>query len=117
MQESQYLIVGGGLAAAESQGKGPYSSDKLRGRIEKREALPEAGGVRGFARAMDLAKDKALLSLSEYGQEHPVAATLGGSIVGGLAGAGAGPGIVRGAKGTREAFQDLVESATRSARV
>lgn len=78
-------LVGAGAAGLEAAGHGP-SLDELRGRIAEGEEAVQQPGLRGFGKAFDLAKNRALLTLGEATQSHPMAAT----ITGGLMGAGVG---------------------------
>lgn len=77
--------IGAGLTGAEAASGGGHL-DQLRGRVAAGEEATKQPGVKGFAQAFELAKDKALLTLGEATQNHPVAAT----VTGGLAGAGVG---------------------------
>lgn len=81
--------VGMGTTAMEAAGHGP-DLDKLRERIAKNDAAMKQPGLRGFAKAMDLATDRTLLTMGETIQAHPVASTLAAGVIGGIGGAGAG---------------------------
>lgn len=83
-------VGGAGLAGAEAMSDGSHL-DKLRGRIAETEESTKKPGLRGFAQAFDLAKDKAVLTLGEATQNHPIAATITGGLAGAGAGYGAGP--------------------------
>lgn len=92
--------VGMGTTALEASGHGP-SLDKVRSRIAKNEVAMQQPGLRGFAKAMDLAADRTLLTMGEAIQAHPVASTLAAGVIGGVSGAGAGhelAGLLREAK-------------------
>ena len=78
-------LLGAGAAGLEAAGHGP-NLDDLRGRIAEGEEGVQQPGLRGFGKAFDLAKNRALLTLGEATQSHPAAAT----ITGGLMGAGVG---------------------------
>lgn len=82
--------AGAGLAGAEAAGGGGHL-DKLRGRIAEGEEATKQPGLRGFAQAFELAKDKAVLTLGEATQNHPIAATITGGLAGAGVGYGAGP--------------------------
>lgn len=88
------MAVGGalGLAAggAEAAGLGP-DLDKIRARIAENETAAKEPGVGGFRKALDLAKDRALLTLGEAAQDHPVMSTLAGGALGAAAGYRMGP--------------------------
>lgn len=84
--------LGAGAAALEGAGHGP-DLDKMRAGIEEREAAPKRPGVRGFADALSLVKDKARLGLGEATQAHPIPATIVGGLGGAAMGASAGPRI------------------------
>lgn len=86
--------LGAGAAGLEAAGHGP-NLDKLRGRIAEGEQAAAQPGVRGFARALELAKDRALLTLGEATQNHPVVSTIAGGAIGAKAGAEAGPNIAK----------------------
>lgn len=86
-------LAGAGLTATEALGRGP-DLNKLRARIAEHEQATAQPGVRGFMRAFDLAKDRALLTLGEATQTHPLAATAVGGAMGAAAGAKAGPELV-----------------------
>ena len=89
-------LVGGGLTAAEAGG-----GDGLRAGLRKKiSVLEQEQG--SFPQAMRLVASKALLGASEAASEHPVGAT----IVGSLAGAGIGAA-------TEPAVRSLVESGRR----
>jgi hypothetical protein len=83
-------VAGAGLAGAEAAGGGGHL-DKLRGRIAEGEEATKQPGLRGFAQAFELAKDKAMLTLGEATQNHPIAATITGGLAGAGVGYGAGP--------------------------
>jgi len=82
--------VGAGLTGAEAASGGGHL-DHLRERIAENEEATKQPGVKGFAQAFELAKDKALLTLGEATQNHPVAATITGGLAGAGVGYGAGP--------------------------
>jgi hypothetical protein len=83
-------VLGAGAAGIEASGHGP-DLDKLRGRVAAGEEAAAKPGLRGFGSALELAKDKAMLTLGEATQRHPVAATITGGLMGAQAGAAAGP--------------------------
>lgn len=82
--------LGLGAGAAEAAGAGP-DLDALRGRIAENEAGSKEPGIGGFRKALDLAKDRALLTLGEAAQDHPVMSTLAGGAIGAAAGYRMGP--------------------------
>jgi hypothetical protein len=89
-----------GTTALEATGHGP-DLNKVRARIAKNETAMKQPGLRGFAKAMDLASDRTLLTMGETVQAHPVASTLAAGVIGGIGGAGAGhelAGLLREAK-------------------
>ncbi len=81
--------VGMGTTALEASGHGP-DLGKLRARIATNDAAMKQPGLRGFAKALDLATDRTLLTMGEAVQAHPVASTLAAGVVGGIGGAGVG---------------------------
>lgn len=83
-------IGGAGLAGAEASGHGP-DMGKLEQRISEGEETAKKPGLKGFAQAFDLAKDKAMHTLGQATQNHPVAATITGGLLGAGAGYAAGP--------------------------
>lgn len=85
-------IGGAGLAGAEAAGHGP-DLDKRRAQVAELEAGAKQPGLKGFGQAFELAKEKALLTLGEATQNHPVAATITGGLLGAGAGYAAGPEI------------------------
>jgi hypothetical protein len=82
--------VGAGLTGAEAAGGGGHLN-QLRDRVAAGEEATKQPGVKGFAQAFELAKDKALLTLGEATQNHPIAATITGGLAGAGVGYGAGP--------------------------
>jgi len=92
-------MAGAGVAGLEASGHGPDLSN-LRERISEGEGRMEEPGMKGFAAAFNVAKDKAMLTLGEATQKHPMLATLTGGLVGAGLGASSGPSI---AKGVQEA--------------
>lgn len=89
------LLGGGATALGSQRGYGD-----LRQKVQQLEAAK--GG--GFSQALDLAKAKSMLAAGEMSEQHPVASTLAGGLVGaGMVGA-AGPAI---AKGGKELFGKL----------
>lgn len=85
-------ITGAGAAGLEASGHGP-DLGKLQGKIDAGEQAAREPGVKGFAKAFELAKDKALHTLGTATQNHPVAATLTGGLLGAGVGYGAGPEV------------------------
>lgn len=83
-------ILGTGAAGAEVASSGKHL-DKLRGSIEKNEAISKKPGLHGFSKTYDLARDKAMLTLGEATKRHPVAATITGGLIGAGAGYDTGP--------------------------
>ena len=81
--------VGMGTTALEATGHGP-DLNKVRERIAKNDASMKQPGLRGFAKAMDLATDRVLLTMGETVQAHPVASTFAAGVLGGIGGAGLG---------------------------
>ena len=67
--------LGAGLTAYEAAGHGP-SLDKLRSRIDEKSLKMQQPGIRNFARAMDLAQDRVMLTIGETVKAHPVASTI-----------------------------------------
>lgn len=102
--------TGAGLAGAEAAKGGPLvggSLEERRQSIADREAEGSQPGLSGFARAFNLAKDKALLSLGEYTQENPATATIAGGLIGGSVGAGLGPASVGAAKEVKDVIGQI----------
>jgi hypothetical protein len=79
-------VLAGGATALEATGHGP-SLDKLRDRIAEKDERMKQPGMRNFARSMDLAQDRAMLTLGEAVQAHPVASTLALGTLGAVTGA------------------------------
>jgi hypothetical protein len=79
-------LLAGGATALEASGHGP-SLDKLRDRIAAKDEKMKQPGLRNFARSMDLAQDRAMLTLGEAVQAHPVASTLALGALGAATGA------------------------------
>lgn len=77
--------IGGLGTAVESQ----LGTEDLRKRVHTLEG--REGG--GFVNALNIAQAKARLALSEAAEQHPVSATLAGSLIGAGIGAGAGPAV------------------------
>lgn len=73
----------------EASGHGP-DLDKVRARIAKNDAAMRQPGLRSFAKAIDLASDRTLLTMGEAIQAHPVLSTLAAGVAGGIGGAGLG---------------------------
>lgn len=75
----------GGIGTALEARKGTGDQKK------KVQQLENQGG--GFIHALNLAQQKARLALSEAAEQHPVPATIAGSLVGAGVGAGAAPAV------------------------
>jgi hypothetical protein len=93
--------VGAGTAGAEAFSD-PSELDPLRASVAEREAAGPQPGLRGFANALNLAKDRAMLTLGEATHDHPVLATLTGGLVGASVGGGLGPRVAAGAREAAE---------------
>lgn len=83
-------LGGAGAAGLEATGHGPDLGG-LKQRIDEGEQAAAQPGVKGFVQAFQLAKDKAMHTLGEATQNHPVAATITGGLIGAGAGYSAGP--------------------------
>lgn len=83
-------VGGAGAAAMEASGHGP-DLGALKQRVDEGEQSAAQPGVKGFVQAFQLAKDKAMHTLGEATQNHPVAATITGGLIGAGAGYSAGP--------------------------
>lgn len=86
--------LGAGAAGLEATGHGP-DLGKLRARVSEGESAAKQPGLKGFGAALDLAKDRVLLTLGEATQDHPVAATITGGLIGAKAGLEAGPRLTQ----------------------
>lgn len=94
-------VVGAGTAGAEALSD-PSELDPLRASVAAREAAGPQPGLRGFANALNLAKDRAMVTLGEATHDHPLLATLTGGLVGASVGSGLGPRIAAGAREAAE---------------
>lgn len=94
-------VAGMGIAGSEALSD-PSELDGLRASVAAGEGAAKQPGLRGFANALNLAKEKALLTLGEATHEHPMLATLAGGVAGASVGAGLGPRIASGAREAAE---------------
>lgn len=86
--------LGAGGAALEAHGHGPKTED-LQKKVDADQAAVKKPGVAGFAHALELVGHRMQLTASEATQNHPVAATITGGLLGAGVGAAAGPQLKR----------------------
>lgn len=82
--------LGAGGAALEAHGHGPKTED-LQKKVDDSQAAVKKPGLGGFVQALELAGHRMSLTTSEATQNHPVAATITGGLLGAGVGAAAGP--------------------------
>lgn len=80
--------LGAGLGFAESQA----SNDPLRQKLQE---LESQGPPESLSGATNLAQLRARLTLGEFAENHPAAATLSGGMAGAVSGAQLGPSLVK----------------------
>lgn len=101
--------LGAGLAGLEAAGPLATDLDARRADLEAREQQMKEPGVRNFSKAFSIAKDRALQTLGEATQAHPVAATMTGGLIGASLGRWAGPRIAEGVRGYANTIRESIE--------
>ncbi len=89
-----YAAAGALLGGAGTALEAHRGHDNLRDKVQKLEAAK--GG--GFSQALDLARAKAMLAMGEVTEQHPIAATLAGSLTGAALVGSGGPSLMEGGK-------------------
>lgn len=98
-------VAGAGLGAAVEGTLARSDNSKMKDKLQQLEA--KGGPEKGFVHAMNLARAKAMLALSEATHAHPNAATAAGALVGATAGAMAGPDIANHVRSSMGSIQKM----------